>query len=55
MKYKVITHRIFRIEREVEFDTKDEAMRYAESLQKAELPDDAVRSDDLGIQEITES
>ncbi|MHA3057735.1 hypothetical protein [Acinetobacter sp. ANC 4641] len=55
MKYKVITHRIYRIEREIEVESHEAAMQYAEELQHAELPDDAVRSDDLGVQEITES
>lgn len=53
MKFKIVTNRIYRIEREVEFNTHEEAVAYAEALQHAELPDDAVRSDDLGIQEIT--
>lgn len=55
MKYKVITHRIYRTEREIDVNSHDEAIAYAEALQQADLPDDAVRSDDLGVQEITES
>lgn len=55
MKYKVITNRIYRIEREIEVNSHEEAMKYAEELQQADLPDDAIRSDDLGVQEIIES
>ncbi|WP_155858673.1 MULTISPECIES: hypothetical protein [Acinetobacter] len=52
-KFKIVTNRIYRIEREMEFNSHDEAVAYAEELQRAELPDDAVRSDDLGVQEIS--
>ncbi|MHA3079559.1 hypothetical protein [Acinetobacter sp. ANC 5502] len=52
MKYKVVVNRIFRIEREIEVASHDAAMQYAEALQNAELPDDAVRSDDLGLHQI---
>ncbi|WP_162625904.1 hypothetical protein [Acinetobacter sp. MB5] len=55
MKFKIITHRVYRIEREIEAESQEEAMQYAEALQQADLPEDAVRSDDLGVQEITES
>lgn len=55
MKFKIVINRIYRIEREVEFDTHEEAVAYAEALQHAELPDDAIRSDDMGIREITEA
>ncbi|MHA3048646.1 hypothetical protein [Acinetobacter sp. ANC 4639] len=55
MKYKVITHRIYRIEREIEASSQEEAMQYGEELQQADLPDDAIRSDDLGVQEVTQS
>ncbi|WP_336957250.1 hypothetical protein [Acinetobacter johnsonii] len=55
MKFKIMINRIYRMEREVEFDTHEEAVAYAEELQRAELPDDAVRSDDLGVQEISQN
>ena len=55
MKFKIMINRIYRMEREVEFDTHEEAVAYAEELQRAELPDDAVRSDDLGVQEISQT
>ena len=54
MKFNVIAHRIYRIERVIEAASKDEALQIAEELQNAELPADAVRSDDLGIHEIIE-
>lgn len=54
-KFKIVTNRIYRIEREMEFNSHDEAVAYAEELQRAELPDDAVRSDDLGVQEISQT
>jgi len=53
MKYKVIVNRSFRVEREIEVDTQEEAIKYGEELQKAELPEDAVRSDELGVHEVT--
>lgn len=52
MKYKVIVNRSFRVEREIEVDTHEEAVKYGEELQQAELPEDAVRSDELGVHEI---
>lgn len=52
MKYKVITNRVYRIEREIEVESQEAAMQYAEALQNAELPEDAVRSDDLGVHQI---
>lgn len=55
MKFKVIAHRIYRIEREIEAESQEAAMQQATALQNAELPDDAVRSDDLGVHEIDES
>jgi len=54
-KFKIVTNRIYRIERELEFNSHDEAVAYAEELQRAALPDDAVRSDDLGVQEISQT
>lgn len=54
MKFKVITHRIFRVERDIEVESQDAAMQYAEELQNSELPDDAVRSDDMGLHQIVE-
>lgn len=53
MKYKVIVNRSFRVEHEIEADTHEAAVKYGEDLQKAELPADAVRSDELGVHEIT--
>jgi len=53
MKYKVIVNRSFRVEHEIEVNTQEEAVKYGEELQKAELPNDAVRSDELGVHEIT--
>lgn len=53
MKYKVIVNRSFRIEREIEVTTHEEAIKFGEELQKAELPEDAVRSDELGVHEAT--
>ncbi|WP_171406977.1 hypothetical protein [Acinetobacter sp. WCHAc060007] len=53
MKYKVIVNRSFRIEREIEVNTHEEAIKLGEELQAAELPEDAVRSDELGVHEIT--
>lgn len=55
MKYKVITHRIYRIEREIEVESQEAAMQYAEALQNAELPDDAVRSDDFGLHPVEDT
>lgn len=52
MKYKIVVNRIFRIEREIEVESQEAAMQYAEDLQNAELPEDAVRSDDLGVHQI---
>lgn len=52
MKYKVIVNRSFRVEREIEADTLEEAIKYGEELQQAELQEDAVRSDELGVHEI---
>ena len=52
MKFKIVMNRIFHTELEVEFDTKEEAMEYAESLQQGDIPDGAVQSDDFSIQEI---
>lgn len=54
MKYKVIVHHIYRIEREIDVKSHEEAMKYGEVLQNSELPDDAVRSDDFGLHEIVE-
>lgn len=54
MKYKIVVNRIFRTEHEIEVESHDAAMQYAEDLQNAELPADAVRSDDVGIQLISE-
>ena len=52
MKYKVIVNRSFRVECEIEADTKEEAIKLGEDLQASELPEDAVRSDELGVHEI---
>ena len=54
MKFKVIAYRIYRIEREIEAESQEAAMQQAEALQNTELPDDAVRSDDLGLHPIVE-
>lgn len=54
MKYKIIVHRIYHIEREAEFASQEEALAYAQALQDSDLPDDAIRSDDLGLHLITE-
>lgn len=53
MKYKVIVNRSFRVEHEIEVNTHEEAVKYGEELQKAELPEDAVRSDELGVHEVS--
>lgn len=53
MKFKVIVNRSFRIEREIEVETQEEAIKFGEDLQIAELPEDAVRSDELGVHEIS--
>ena len=54
MKFKVIAHRIYRIEREIEAESQEAAMQQVEALQNAELPDDAVRSDDFGLHPVVE-
>lgn len=54
MIYKITSIRLFRSEIEVDVESLEQAIEIASNIREGEIPDGAIRSDEVGIQELNE-